>query len=79
MMIEVKWAEPKGQPTEVLLNLDEIAYCNRVTKDDIPRIDKNKMIVDYIHIQLKSGTDLLLADGEKLYNFIKDYNKIKAE
>ena len=73
MIVEVKWAEPKGQPEKLLLDLDEIAYCNRVTTGPYPSK------VDFIHINLKNGSDLLLKDGEKLYNYIKDYNRIKVE
>ena len=70
MMIEVKWAEPKGNPETFLLDLDDICYANRVTYSGSW---SNK--VDFIHINLKNGSDLLLADGEKLYNFIKDYSR----
>ena len=70
MMIEVKWAEPKGQPEELLLDINDVCYANRVTTGPYP----NK--VDYIHINLKNGSDLLLADGERLYNLIKN-EKVK--
>ena len=66
-VIEVKWAEPKGQPEELLLDIDDISYCNRVTTGVSWEYPK----VDYIHVNLKNGSDLLLADGEKLYKLIR--------
>lgn len=64
-VIEVKWAEPKGNPEELLLDIDDISYCNRV-------ITGNWLYkVDYIHINLKNGSELLLNDGEKLYKLIR--------
>ena len=73
MIIEVKWAEPKGQPEELLLDLDDIAYCNRVTSltHSYSPIFINQNELDYIHVKTKTGDDLLLADGKKLYDFIK--------
>ncbi len=73
MMIEVKWAEPKGNPETFLLDIDDVCYANKVTTGNW------LYKVDFIHINLKNGSDLLLADGEKLYNFIKDYNCIDAK
>ena len=73
MMIEVKWAEPKGNPEELLLDLNDIAYCNRVTTGNW------LYKVDFIHINLKNGSDLLLKDGEKLYNYIKEYKQTKVK
>ena len=64
-VIEVKWAEPKGNPEELLVDLDDVCYANRVTTGNWLHN------VDYIHVNLKNGSDLLLADGEKLYNLIK--------
>ena len=73
MVIEVKWAEPKGQPEELLLDLDDIAYCNRVTylTFGTPNITLQKGDLDYIHVKTKTGDDLLFADGKKLYDLIK--------
>ena len=73
MIIEVKWAEPKGQPEELLLDLDDIAYCNRVTylTFGTPNITLQQGDLDYIHVKTKTGDDLLLANGKKLYDFIK--------
>ena len=73
MIIEVKWAEPKGQPEELLLDLDDIAYCNRVTvlTYGTPNITLHQGNLDYLHVKTKTGDDLLLADGKKLYDFIR--------
>ncbi len=79
MIIEVKWAEPKGQPEELLLDLDDIAYCNKVVanKEEVHFVQPDgkrgwETVNDtYLHVQLKTGTDLMLADGKRLYDFIK--------
>ena len=77
-IIEVKWAEPKGQPETFLLDIDDVSYCNLVwvgERDEYLNFSKSLAL----HVSLKNGSDLLIKDGEKLYNYIKEQRGVNNE